>query len=85
VVRVRRHVSGVDVMICACGSGGKQWPWEVTLWAAPGCPQYKPDRIEVRACSQCWPLMWAGYRWPYELSGRWLAEQQIAEEMTEDV
>jgi hypothetical protein len=29
--------------------------------------------------------MWAGYRWPYELSGRWLAEQQIAEEMTEDV
>jgi hypothetical protein len=29
--------------------------------------------------------MWAGYRWPYELSGRWLAEQQIAEEMTEDL
>jgi hypothetical protein len=29
--------------------------------------------------------MWAGYRWPYELSGRWLAEQQIADEMAEDV
>lgn len=75
-------------MICACGSGGEQWPWEVTLWAAPatrGRPQYKPDTIEVRACSQCWPLMWAGYRWPYELSGRWLAEQQIADEMAEDV